>query len=51
MLVSSGKVCEDVNKLDEDPGVGFPDDVEPQPIITAGLNFGLLNNYFSKPEI
>ena len=51
MLVSRCKVCEYVNKLDEDPGVGFPDNVEPQPIITASLNLWLLNNYLSKPEI
>ena len=50
MLVSCRKVCENVDELDEDPGVGFPDDVEPQPIITASLNLGLLNNDLSKPE-
>ena len=50
MLVCGCKVCEDVDKLDEDPGIGFSDDVEPQPIITASLNFGLLNDDLSEPE-
>ena len=51
MLVSCSKVCENVNELDEDPGVGFPDNVEPEPIITASLNLRLLDNYLSKPEM
>ena len=50
MLVSGRKVCEDVDKLDEDPGIGFSDDVEPKPIITASLNFWLLNDDLSEPE-
>ena len=49
MLVSCCKVCEDVDELDEDPGVGFPENVEPQPIIAASLDLRLLDDYLSEP--
>ena len=51
MLVSGCEVCEDVDKLDEDPGISFPDDVEPKPPITTRFNFRLLDYYLPKPDI
>ena len=49
MLVSCCKVCENVDELDEDPGVGFAKNVEPQPIIAASLDLRLLDDYLSEP--
>ena len=51
MLVSGCEVCEDIDKLDEDPGISFPDDVEPKPPITTSFNFRLLDYYLPKPDV
>ena len=50
MLVGSCKVCPDVHKLHDDPGVGLPDDVVPEPAVAARLNLRLFHNDVSKPE-
>ena len=49
VLVGGGGVRPDVHELHDDPGLGLPDYVVPQPPVNAGLDLGLLHYDVSQP--